>query len=62
MEQLIEDSRKIKGNHENLFEEQVDEDGPPLSFKSIGPDLEMKELADAILKTIDDTINEVISV
>lgn len=62
MEQLIEDSRKIKGNQENLFEEQpVDEDTPPSMNQLLGPDQEMMDLAELIMSTIDDHMKEVIN-
>ena len=60
MEQLIEDSRKIMSNQDNLFEEQVGEDiGSPVTSHVMEPESEMKDLSELILSTIEDRMTEV---
>ena len=57
MEQLIEDCRKIIGNQDNLFEEQVEEEPSPSA--SAGGGAEMQDLAELLLSTIKDRLQEV---
>ncbi len=60
MEQLIEDSRKIMSNQDNLFEEQVGEDiGSPVMSHLMESGSEMTDLAELILSTIEDRMTEV---
>ena len=53
MEQLIEDSRKIKGNQDNLLDENAKEESPTVS-QSGRMDSEIADLADLIFTTIDE--------
>ena len=61
MEQLIEDSRRIKGNQDNLFEEHIEDDSAAAMMShSVGPEVEMRDLADLMLSTIEDRLKEVL--
>ena len=58
MEQLIEDSRKIKGNQDNLLDENAEEESPTVS-QSGRMDSGIADLAELIFTTIDERIKEV---
>ena len=53
MEQLIEDSRKIKGNQDNLLDESAEEESPTVS-QSGRMDSGITDLAELIFTTIDE--------
>ena len=58
MEQLIEDSRKIKGNQDNLLDENAEEESPTVS-QSGRMESGIADLAELIFTTIDERIKEV---